>query len=285
MSSKHLLTPQFTQQLLAAMAHPLVWVAFVLLAFNWSLEAWKWKILASRIEPISFFEALSGVFTGVCFGMVTPHGIGDYAGRVFQLNTSVRLQAIGAVFVSRIAQLLITVLVGSGVLLYMLFYFKILPYVLLNYTLMVFVSLTNIAFLFLFFQYKRICKIFKNRYTKIFLKSILRTDHRQMWVVLGLSSLRYGVFATQYIFLLYYVGIPCTVPVLAAGVAFVFIVKSIIPTFFDIGIREAAAIYFFSAYAANADSVVFASVLLWLINIVLPAVIGALMIFRIRVFS
>ena len=252
MGNKHLLTPLFTHQVLEAVTHPLVWLAFILLAFNWGLEAWKWQILASRIEPISFLDALSGVFTGVCFGMVTPHGIGDYAGRVFQLNTNVRLQAIGAVFVSRIAQLLITVLVGSGVLLYMLYHFKILPYILLNYTLMVFVILTNIAFVFLFFMYKKVCKIFKNRYTKIFLKSILRTNYRQMWVVLALSAIRYGVFATQYILLLYYVGIPCSIPVLAAGVAFVFIVKSIIPTFFDIGIREAAAIYFFAAYTANA---------------------------------
>ena len=285
MGNKHILTTEFYTQVFTAVRHPFVMVVCILLGFNWGIEAWKWKILASNIEPITFFQALSGVFTGVCFGLITPHGIGDYAGRVLQLQTSTRLQAIGAVFISRIAQLLVTLVAGSGVLLYMLYQRQISNSSLVNDTLMAFVLLTNIALVIVYFNFKQIVKLIKNKYTKPYVKIIARTHSSQMWTILILSALRYAVFSTQYILLLYYVGIPCSIPTLAAGVAFVFIVKSIIPTFFDIGIREAAAIYFFSSLATNVDSIVFASVLLWLINIVFPSIVGALMIFRIRLFS
>ncbi len=285
MGNKHILTTQFYAQLLTAIGHPLVLLVCILLILNWGIEAWKWKILASNIEPTTFYQALSGVFTGVCFGFITPHGIGDYAGRILQLQTNERLQALGAVFVSRIAQLFVTLIAGSGVLIYMIYNEQISTSALINHTLMTFVLLTNIALVLVFFYYKQIVQLIKNKYTKPFVKIIAQTHSRQMWGILLLSALRYGVFATQYMLLLYDAGITCPIATLAAGVAFVFIVKSIIPTFFDIGIREAAAIYFFSAYAASADSIVFASVLLWLINIVLPSIVGALMIFRIRLLA
>lgn len=285
LSQKQVLTTSFGGHALAALGSPIVWFVIFLLFINWGIEALKWKMLAQRLMPITFIESVSGVFTGVCFGMITPHGIGDYAGRILQLQTKDRLEAIGAVFVSRIAQLLITVLFGSVALVGMIDNGTISSSSLVNLTLLQVIFILNICFLGAVIFYKKVIRIFKNKYTKPYLKIIATISTSDMWQVMGLSIVRYTIFAGQYILLLYYVGIPCSVIILAQGVAFVFIVKSIIPTFFDIGIREAAALYFFSSYTADAESIVFASLLLWIINIVLPAIAGAVLIFKIRWFS
>lgn len=283
MGKKNILTSSFADYAVSALAHPLVWAVVILLFFNWGIEALKWKLIAQKLHPLSYSDALSGVFTGVSLGLITPHGIGDYAGRVLQLQTTSRLEAIGAVFISRIAQLMITVWAGSAVIFYMIHTQKLSNVYLINFVLLQLVAVTNIFLLLLFLFYKKIAGFLKNRYTKPYLKILKLISPKEMTVVMLLSALRYGVFAMQYVLLLHYVEIPCSLPLLFGGVAFVFLVKSVVPTLFDIGIREAAAIYFFTLYSTgNPESIIFASLLLWLINIAFPALMGAWLIFKIR---
>ena len=283
MNQKDILNDSFAKFTFAAISHPSVWFIIVLLFFNWGLEALKWKLIAQKFSPIKYTDALSGVLTGVSLGMITPHGIGDYAGRVLQLETNSKLAAIGAVFVSRIAQLMITIWMGSAALLYMI-YTRILSDVyIVNFALLQVIIITNVIVLLIILFYKKIASWLQNKYTKPYLKILRLMSARDMTVIMILSFLRYGVFALQYLILLHYIHIHDSVLLLLGGVAFIFLIKSVVPTLFDIGIREAAAIYFFALYGIDStDSIVFASLLLWLINIACPALIGAWLILKIR---
>lgn len=93
----------------------------VLIPVNWGFEARKWQLLGQKLEPISFLQAYRAVMVGLTLGFITPNRLGDYAGRVLELKSRQRLEAIGAIFIGRFCQLVATVLAGSGGLLYFIF--------------------------------------------------------------------------------------------------------------------------------------------------------------------
>ena len=86
--------------------------AAALMPVNQMLEARKWQVLARRVEPLRFGAALRAVVLGLTLGFSTPNRVGDYAARVLLLRSRRRLDAVGAVFLGRFAQLLVTV--GAG---------------------------------------------------------------------------------------------------------------------------------------------------------------------------
>ncbi len=62
-------------------------VGLVALSFaNWALEARKWQLLARPIVTLGYWQAYRGVLSGLALGLVTPHGLGDYLGRIVQFD-------------------------------------------------------------------------------------------------------------------------------------------------------------------------------------------------------
>ena len=98
-------------------------------------------------------------------------------------------------------------------------------------------------------------------------------------------ELRYGrlaglrIFSLQLYLLLLAFGV--NVPFFPALMMIVltFFVLTLIPTFAfaDLGIRGAAGTFFFATLTADLSGVVYATVALWLINLALPAAVGALL--------
>ena len=93
-------------------SYPLLLLVFLLLFANWSLEAMKWQVLVSKFEKLSFIDALKGVLTGLSMAFITPHSVGDMAGRVLHLNHNRRSEAVGAILLGRIIQSLTTYFFG-----------------------------------------------------------------------------------------------------------------------------------------------------------------------------
>lgn len=267
-----------------------IYIPLVLFPVNWALEAWKWKLLTRRIEPISFLRSFRGVLAGVALGFVTPLGLGDYAGRVLQLNSPERGRSIGAVFVSRIAQFYITLVLG-GIALIAFARHTSRSGLFDNFfdVFLAAVLVFNVMFISLFLFHRRVLNFLKSRklFRRIYpyIEIIGEYGSRELAYVLSLSFLRYAVFTIQFVLLLYFFGVNDNVNYLFAGVIFIFLVKSVVPTLFDLGIRESAAIYFFSEFTQDTDRIVFASLSVWAINILLPAFMGVFLIFKLKFFT
>jgi len=264
----------------------------VLLFFvNWALEALKWKYSIKKIETISFLRSFRGVLTGVTLGFATPFNLGDYAGRILQLNDHERAKAIGAVFVNRIAQFYMTLLFGSFSFYYILH--NIDPGSsnddLFTYELKVLLIGLNLIFALLLVFHKRIIIVIRQIpvLQKIYpyLQIIGNYSKRELLYLFTLSFIRYLVFSSQFLILLYLFEVSTDILLLFVGVNFIFFMKSVVPTFFDFGVRESAAIYFFTLVNGGAQNALFASVSLWFINILIPALIGLFLIFRIKLFT
>jgi uncharacterized membrane protein YbhN (UPF0104 family) len=246
-------------------------------------------MLAHKIEKISFSHAFQGILTGLTLGLITPHTLGDYAGRIWQLAGENRYYAIAAIWLGRLSQLYITLFCGSIALAYFLFHTASVRLVLLFMLLSI--PIHGIILSLLFFRKPWIKKIIHlpvvARFSSYF--AILHTySHAEIVVLLLYAALRYMVFSCQFYLILVLFDITLHPFTMFTGIALVFLSKSIVPTFSflaDLGIRETAALYFFGLYGAGAAQIVAASLSLWLLNILIPALLGSLLVIKLKITS
>jgi uncharacterized membrane protein YbhN (UPF0104 family) len=281
---KEIFSEEFFSPLWQVIQHNVLLFTLVvlLLPFNWGIEAFKWMKLISNAGTTSFWMALRGVLTGVAFGMATPQGLGDYAGRILQLSTDNRESMVGAVFLTRITQFSVTVLFGTAGLYY--YVFKIWQPGFLVLWLLGFSAFITLVSVFLPFVFHKLL-LKKLRNFTLFWKyfGVLYTYKRKHILnILWLSGLRYLVFCLQFMILFYIFGISTDWLLLFMAVNFIFLAKSVIPTLFELGVREYAAVFFFSQMGIMSNNIPAASLVLWIINILIPALGGSLFVFNLR---
>jgi uncharacterized membrane protein YbhN (UPF0104 family) len=99
---------------------------------------------------------------------------------------------------------------------------------------------------------------------------------RTLVVLLVLSVAFYLVFIAQFVLLLQAMGGGATLGI-CAGAATVMFLKTVIPplTFGELGIREGVAVFVFAPLGFRAGAAFDASLLLFALNVLLPAIAGA----------
>lgn len=265
-------------------------VLLFLTLINWFLEALKWQLLVGKIEKINILKSIRSVLSGLSMGFVTPHAIGDYAGRIWQLSGKNRTESLGAIMLGRAAQYFATFTFGLFGTSYLLFYksqpglFFICSIGLVSLSLVAGVSM----FLFFRIRFIRILEYGRLRKLKKYFKIIVQYSFGQIGHLLALSFLRYIVFGLQFFLLLSLFLISSDYLLLIAGVTWTLFAKSTIPSFnflSDLGVREFSALFFFSYYGADNTMVLLASFTLWCFNILIPALVGLAGIVKMKIFS
>ncbi len=268
-------------------------VVFFLMFINWALEAQKWRLLVVKYENISFWAAYEAIFTGVTISLFTPNRIGEYAGRIFHLENADLIKASLASVIGSIAQLIASYIFGILGLLYLYpvyfsslnlitptKYFIIVIIVIIGIIVSVVLFLNSFIFTAIINKISVLGKL--RKYGKIF----SYYTKNELMVLLSLSSLRYLVFSVQYYLLLriFEVNIPVFDGFMM--VFAVFLVLAIIPTISiaELGIRGSVALFFFGLISGNSLGIITASFALWLINLALPAIIGSLFVFNLKLF-
>jgi hypothetical protein len=275
----------------------------LLMPLNWILEAVKWRFLISSIENTSLFRAIRAVLTGITISMFTPNRTGEYFGRVFLLRKANPVDGILITIVGSMAQLLITVAAGSVALPFFLrtcspsfviqHHFLFLAMI----SLILFINFISFG---LFFnislirparqRFRRGMPARVRHYFRVF----SFYHRRELILILLLSAARYLIFSTQFFLLLKVFGLPLSYITGLMLIALIYLVMTLVPTIAltELGIRSSAAIYFISLWLEKtnpgADQVntgVFAaSLLLWVINLAIPALTGSAFIFHLRFF-
>ena len=59
--------------LLSTSQLPFLALLIALMIVNWTLEAYKWKILIQHIEKISLLKSLKAIFSGITIAIFTPN--------------------------------------------------------------------------------------------------------------------------------------------------------------------------------------------------------------------
>ena len=273
----------------------LIVIVLFLMFLNWFLEALKWRYMISKIEKVSIYTSLKAVFAGITVSSFTPNRVGEYGGRVFYLEKADRLKGVIITFIGSMSQLLITILFGSIsfiILSELLFESKIFFSAISKFKLLVFLLLflLNVFVFYFFYNVHSFISFFNlNKYINRF-KQYIQTftiyNSRELTNILLFSFSRYIVFSIQFLILLniFEIDSPTFNSMLSVMLFFLFV--SIIPTivFAEIGVRGSVAIYVFSLFTINSIGVFSSTLLLWIINLVIPSLIGIYFVFNLNFF-
>lgn len=267
---------------------------------NWSLEALKWKLLLKNKEKISFIVAIKAVLSGASISAVSPNRIGDYFGRIFVLKNTKFWEGVFITLIGSYAQT-ITTLIFGGIALFWFIAPSLLSaenidsikLIYFQYAYFIFLSILIV----LYFRISIIVNLVPQKWIKIhkYVNIFIKFKFKQLSIALLISILRYVVFSLQFYILLLAVGINFIN--LVDGLLItsaIFLINTIRPSIalLEVGIRGSVAIFVLGLFLANKQyslqldsAALLASSILWLINIILPAIIGLFFIKDLRFFK
>jgi hypothetical protein len=270
----------------------------VLMILNWLIESVKWKIAVASVQPVSMFRAFKAVLAGVSISLSLPNRIGEYLGRVLYLEPTQRVRAISVTVVASFSQLIVTVMMGFlGLLLarpvmlsqggWAIQTWGIAVGVVVLIAILMLLLYFNISFLNRWLQQKLLDSSSKwpLRF-KGWLAALNSCDAAILRVLLSLSVLRYVVFVAQYYLAYQFFGVHFNMHQLFIIVSLTFLTLAAVPTFAapELALRGAVGIFIAKWFTMQTAEVVLALLLIWITNLILPAIIGALLITGIRNF-
>ncbi len=265
-------------------------IAVLLIPINLSIEAFKWRFLIRKLESISYNTSLKAVLSGITLSIFTPNRIGEIASRVFVLQRKNRTKGIYLSAIGNMATLVITIIIGLfSCLVYLLIY---TPEKFLEgnriYYYGIPIIIYSIALILIFFNLSKTIKLLsrlkflhKFRDTISILASYNNTE---IFRILLISLLRYCTYSSQFLLLLIFFNVNIQVPIAYLGIALTYFFISFIPSFTlaEIGIRDSVSIFFIGYFSDNTIGILSAASLIWIINLVIPALIGSVLLYKIK---
>ena len=271
--------------------YPLLQILFLML-LQWFLESIKWKILLKDIVSLHWLTAFRSILSGITVSVVTPNRLGEFAGRVVHLPNGTRLEGTAFTFMGNLAQLIITCLAGSICLYAGYDQLKgMLNDAELVYSvdlLLILAPLATIVLLLVYFSSSwLLSKLGHWKLLRAFSSHLLvlaRTSAPRLTGVLVLSILRYAIFILQYMIVFRFVGLTSSWMILTVGICVMLLWLSIVPTFsfMEMGVRWQFALLLFPATGAIPLAIPIAVTIIWLVNFIIPALLGALVFLRIK---
>jgi hypothetical protein len=261
----------------------LLCLTLVLMLFNWLLETLKWRLLVQKNENITFLEAFQGVLSGVALNMITPNQLGDFIGRIIHLKKLDKIRGTLITVIGHTAQVIMTAAFGLCSLIWFLFYNQTITeqqsntayLVLLAMVMLTIIAYLNMAWLA---RLKITAKI--KPYLDVF-KLYKRSELVQILMV---SFLRYIIFLVQYYCLLMLFNVDVTFAQGMACIIATLCAQSFVPSFIlvEVGMRGASALWFFGMYTAVVTPVLLTAYSLWIINLMIPGLVGLVFILKWR---
>lgn len=267
-------------------------ILLVAMLANWGLEAFKWRVLIGSIERISLWRSLKAVFSGVTVAFFTPNRVGEYGGRVFHLDKADRIDAVLLTVVGSYAQLTVTIVAGLLATVFYIPRFEGLgPLTELQFFFVSIGVMALCVFLVLLFLNTRLLTavLKKLRLPKAVMRHVnvlaIHTP-RSLTTVLLASAGRYVIFTAQFMLLLIVFSVDVSYPDAMMMIAMTYFIMTGIPTIAitEVVTRGSVAVYFLSQLSDNVEGIISASSILWLINLVIPALFGVVSIFGLKFF-
>jgi hypothetical protein len=278
--------PQLKEQCLFWFSEPKMYLVLILvlllMPINWGIESYKWKSITKQIESVSYKTALKSVFSGICVGNIAPGRAMEFLAKIMFFKPDNRPSITVLHFINGMFQMLITVTAGiiaitnklnhnnqSSSFIYGVLGFGICMILFFCWAIL------NVTFIQ---QKLKFIKWFKKmdgaKYIQFSKALILK--------LIGFSIIRYLIFTTQF-YLIYNALAPQNnLMDVFMSIAAYFMLTSLIPmiSVIEPAIRAAIALFVFNNSGDNTVIVVLASTFVWIINVIIPSVIGYVVILK-----
>lgn len=242
-------------------------LALLLLVVNLGCEFLKWKVI---VKPLQVEDQLvkNAFWAGIASGFMSPNGWGNFLGRLIFFQKRERMYIFFSTALANFSQLMPTLIFGIFALLYR---FSIQDS---SWQLTGIVALLLLGFYFFYdiLIPKRRSKI--RFFRKI--QSIRGKYQFLKWPLLGYSVLRNIVFSLQYVLLFVAFGYT-DFYFLLFGVWLIYLMTSFVPSLWSgkVLIRESAALAVFQGTVVSVPDILVVSILIYMINIALPAFLSS----------
>jgi uncharacterized membrane protein YbhN (UPF0104 family) len=272
--------------------YSLIFIVVLMMFINWMLESLKWKFMIRKIEVISFFTSFGAIFSGITVSSFTPNRIGEYGGRVFCLEKSDRIQAVFITILCSMAQLLTTIIFGSFAFFILHEQFLEDQYFIIEisrFSLLV-LFLLNIFFVLAYFNIAHLINFLWKfsffNFLRQYINVISLFNFKDLLVTFLYSVFRYLVFSIQFLILLHVFNVDILLydALLSVMLVFFFITLTPTITIAEIGVRGSMALLVFLKFSTNVIGILSSTFLLWIINLIIPAIIGSFFIFSLKFF-
>ena len=250
----------------------------VLMPVNWWLEALKWHGFLSVHSNIPFQRSFKAVTGGIALSLFTPNRIGEYGGRLLFMPYAIRWPVVFSRLMSSISQNLIAYSAGVIALIFLFDSF-------------IFIKVTGIISIllaaFCFFRMRKVVDwICRRKLHPAFIKLANQLSHlsdykspllgRSLWI----SLLRYVVYTSQFVLLLHAFEPQIPFGILYMGVSALYLFQTLVPMppVTDVLARTNLALILWSGTGMSELSISLASFIVWMINLLVPAILGSLAI-------
>lgn len=264
----------------------LLFCVFGLMVLNWGLETWKWHVLVQAVEPLTWRHTMFSVLSGATVSLLAPNRTGEFVGRAFHVSPGNRIKASLCTIPGSLSQLLVTLAMGL-----ISIPFVRSPFEQFGFNIEVVVVWLVLAVLLLTLGYYLLPGLrarlqINSMFSTInsYLSPLFSYNRAALGKVLFLSALRYVVFAIQFYLMFLAFGVVVPFWDAVAAIANIYLFLALIPGFAitEFTLRGSIALYLFSPMTSNSIGVLAASSALWFVNLVIPALLGALAIYSVK---
>lgn len=257
---------------------------------NWAIESLKWIRLIRPLELVSFRKSYKAVLSGLTISMFTPNRTGEFLGRILVLKSENRVDGVAATIIGSFAQFIITILIGLVAAGFLFYSGKVLPEITFSWKMVIYVlSVGVVLALLVYFNLQKIISYvlslsFFQKISK-YLSFIKRYRKEDLFYIIGLSFFRYLIFIIQFFLLFQIFDIDIAFSDCFIGVGIMYFMMAVIPTFTitELGIRGSISILVFELFTSNIIGILASSVLLWIFNLALPAILGAIVFSKMKI--
>lgn len=276
------LTSSFGQYLLLS-------VVFLLMLANWGIESYKWQYLIKKIETISFLKAVEAILSGVTISLFTPNRVGEFGGRIFLLEKADHYKALLISIIGTYSKYIITLFVGSLSFALLPFFIKtddMSSFIYFYYPIVCIVIAFNLLLFLLYFNPSALISVLRKfkalRKHKDYIELFNYYNTKELFNLLILSLLRYLIYSLQFYLLLRFFGIEISLIKGIMLISVTFFVSGLLPSIF---FRLSIAVFFIGMISPEKElQIATSSFVLWIINIVIPSIIGAIFVFKFKFF-
>lgn len=252
-------------------------ICLLFIPLNWGIESYKWKIITQPVEQVSFKTAMKSVYSGVCLGNLAPGRATEFLAKIFFFKPENRSKITVLHFVGGMFQLSITIVLGMIAL---LFKFKNFGNddLWVAYLVSVLALIVLGAFIFCLIKINKILSFVSKKISKQ--KSISDFEYQftrqQLLKLFSFSILRYLVFSSQMLVIINLFNQQAFSFEIVLGIWLYFLITSVVPmiSFIEAAIRAAVALIVFKNCGISNAALALSSIMVWLINIVIPSVAG-----------
>ncbi len=250
------------------------WLLFIVLAaVNWMLEIYKWKVSVNTWFPLKFKEAIQQSLGSLTASLITPNRIGEYGAKALYFKPKHRKKILFLNFMHSSSQMAVTVLFGVPALFYFIGKFSIS----IALTRIVILPAMVVLLFVLGLIYRKKQLGFKGLSLENLWKKLKKITFIIKLKLIALSVGRYLVFSFLFYQLLHIFDASMLFKDAAVLIFTMYFLVSIVPSFFimDVVIRGGVAVWLFSFLGVSDIAVLSTVFIMWLLNTVLPALIGS----------